>query len=46
MQVMTMRRKFSINYPTMYSPETTGNGQLFNCYQRAHQNTYAALKDC
>ncbi len=34
-----MRRQFKIHYPIMYSPETTGDGQLFNCYQRAHQNT-------
>ncbi|EFX85346.1 hypothetical protein DAPPUDRAFT_300290 [Daphnia pulex] len=38
-QVGKMRRRFGIHYPIMYSPETTGNGQLFNCYQRAHQNT-------
>ncbi|XP_032782651.2 microsomal glutathione S-transferase 3 isoform X1 [Daphnia magna] len=38
-QVGQMRKKFGIHYPTMYSQETSGNGQLFNCYQRAHQNT-------
>lgn len=26
----------------MYSPETSGDGKLFNCYQRAHQNTYSS----
>ncbi|KAK8725675.1 hypothetical protein OTU49_010685 [Cherax quadricarinatus] len=35
MQVGSMRKKLKIHYPTMYSP----NNDLFNCYQRAHQNT-------
>ncbi|KAA0196736.1 hypothetical protein HAZT_HAZT009027 [Hyalella azteca] len=30
-----MRKKFKIYYPVMYSPDNA----LFNCYQRAHQNT-------
>jgi len=30
-----MRKKLKINYPTMYSKDN----DLFNCYQRAHQNT-------
>ncbi|EFX85348.1 microsomal glutathione S-transferase 3-like [Daphnia pulex] len=34
-QVGKMRKKFKITYPTMYSNDNT----LFNCYQRAHQNT-------
>ncbi|XP_065569447.1 glutathione S-transferase 3, mitochondrial-like isoform X1 [Artemia franciscana] len=35
LQVGKMRRKFKINYPIMYSADN----ELFNCYQRAHQNT-------
>ncbi|XP_018022173.1 microsomal glutathione S-transferase 3 [Hyalella azteca] len=34
-QVGKMRKKFKIYYPVMYSPDNA----LFNCYQRAHQNT-------
>jgi len=34
-QVGKMRKQLKINYPTMYSP----TNDLFNCYQRAHQNT-------
>jgi len=34
-QVGKMRKQLKINYPTMYSPTNV----LFNCYQRAHQNT-------
>ncbi|MCL4129887.1 UNVERIFIED_CONTAM: hypothetical protein GTU68_029872 [Idotea baltica] len=34
-QVGKMRKKHKILYPTMYS----NDNDLFNCYQRAHQNT-------
>ncbi|KAK4295951.1 hypothetical protein Pmani_015247 [Petrolisthes manimaculis] len=35
MKVGQKRRELKIKYPTMYSPDN----DLFNCYQRAHQNT-------
>ena len=35
LQIGGMRKKLKIKYPTMYSDEHP----IFNCYQRAHQNT-------
>merc|ERR1712184_104627 len=35
MRIGGMRKKLGIKYPVMYSKEHP----IFNCYQRAHQNT-------
>ncbi|XP_071113138.1 glutathione S-transferase 3, mitochondrial-like [Haliotis cracherodii] len=39
LQVVKARRKYEVNYPIMYCTDTFGDGHMFNCVQRAHQNT-------
>jgi len=38
-KVMEARKLYSVDYPTMYATKENKNSAIFNCYQRAHQNT-------
>jgi glutathione S-transferase len=38
-QVSLARRKFGVEYPTLYAESSHKNAKAFNCVQRAHQQT-------
>eukprot|EP00164_Ancoracysta_twista_P019801 GFYU01035038.1.p1 GENE.GFYU01035038.1~~GFYU01035038.1.p1 ORF type:complete len:144 (-),score=27.83 GFYU01035038.1:14-445(-) len=41
--VVMARKKYDVQYPTLYAPESNKNAKAFNCVQRAHQNTLETL---
>ncbi|CAI5500230.1 unnamed protein product [Closterium sp. Naga37s-1] len=36
--VMFARKKYNVQFPLLYAPESHKNNKEFNCVQRAHQN--------
>lgn len=39
MGVMSARKKYKVEYPLLYAPESNKEADKFNSVQRAHQNT-------
>lgn len=37
--VVLARKKYDVQYPALYAPESHKHAKAFNCVQRAHQNT-------
>lgn len=42
-KVMHARKQYNISYPTLYSTGKSAEDTMFNCAQRAHQNTLETL---
>ena len=42
-KVMQARKQYGISYPTLYSTGKSAEDTMFNCAQRAHQNTLESL---
>ena len=38
-QVSLARKRFGVEYPTLYAESSHKNAKAFNCVQRAHQQT-------
>ncbi|CAF0795720.1 unnamed protein product [Rotaria sordida] len=37
--VMKARKRYNVEYPALYAPDSNPQGKAFNCVQRGHQNT-------